>query len=368
MIQVSASLQEQLDNQRKRVDVDHFDITVRELERMTLSGEIVRSPEYQRKFRWNAADESKLIESIFLGFPVPSIFVATNTDGTWELVDGLQRLSTILHFLTESKVVLSELDKQECLRLEGLEKLSRFNGFTFEQLSTPIRLHFQKRSLRVTALSDKSDPEVRFDTFERLNNGGITLTAQEVRACIFRGEFTEYVRDMGEQRKFTRLLKLQKRRKNDGTPEEEVLKFHAYLNDRENFKGKLKNFLNDYAKKANQAFDKAAAEAEFMAAIDVMSEVLNGQPFLRKGYPVTPLTQFEAAMIAVAEILKEGGKVDKPSAGWIEDREFIEASASGSNSKQMLERRINRARYLLSSSHGTPHSNGRSASDVSGDQ
>src|SRR4249919_3103636 len=91
----------QFDKQRRKVDVDNLDVTVRELVRMVNSDEIDRAAEYQRKFRWGEDRESKLIESIILGLPVPTIFVETNKDGTWELVDGLQRVSSLVHFVTE---------------------------------------------------------------------------------------------------------------------------------------------------------------------------------------------------------------------------------------------------------------------------
>src|SRR5690606_37556329 len=96
---MSNEITAQFDAQRKKVDVDNFDVTVRELVRMVEEGEIDRAPEYQRKFRWDEERESKLIESVILGLPVPTIFMATNKDGTWELVDGLQGISSLVHFM-----------------------------------------------------------------------------------------------------------------------------------------------------------------------------------------------------------------------------------------------------------------------------
>lgn len=139
-----SKLQEQLDQERRKVDVDHFDITIRELVRMSNEGELQRAPEYQRKFRWGAIDELRLIESLFLGLPVPSVFVATNPDGRWELVDGLQRVSTLIHYTTIEEEHLEKIAKIEPLRLDSLEKLSSFNGLTFHDLPTPIQFAFQK--------------------------------------------------------------------------------------------------------------------------------------------------------------------------------------------------------------------------------
>src|SRR5438105_2193610 len=110
---MTENIQQQLDAQRRLVDVDNFDVTVRELVRMVAEDELARAPEYQRKFRWEVEDESKLIESLLLGLPVPSLFVATNPNGTWEVVDGLQRLSTLLHFIAEPPVLLKSIDKAD---------------------------------------------------------------------------------------------------------------------------------------------------------------------------------------------------------------------------------------------------------------
>jgi uncharacterized protein with ParB-like and HNH nuclease domain len=90
-------MQQQLEEQRRLVDVDNYTITVRELLTMAEKGELHRAPEYQRKFRWDEEAESRLVESLLLGLPVPNLFFATNTDGSWEVVDGLQRLSTLIH-------------------------------------------------------------------------------------------------------------------------------------------------------------------------------------------------------------------------------------------------------------------------------
>lgn len=118
-----STIQEQLDANRRRVDVDYFDLTLREIVRMGGEGELRTAPEYQRKFRWSPADESRLIESLFLGLPVPSIFVATNPDGTWEVVDGLQRVSTLLHYLYPDGAA-AKIGKDTPLRIDGLATLT----------------------------------------------------------------------------------------------------------------------------------------------------------------------------------------------------------------------------------------------------
>jgi hypothetical protein len=340
-------LQARLDEQRRKVDVDHFDVTVRELVRMASENELDRAPAYQRKFRWSDEDESRLIESVFLGLPVPSLFVAANADGTWEVVDGVQRLSTLIHFVAEPALLLNTIDRAEPLRLTGLESVPDLNGLTYGELPGPLRLAFNKRALRVTALSDKSDLHVRFDLFERLNNGGIALTAQEVRACIYRGSFNDLLRELAADSAFKRLVKLQKRKQDDGTREEVVLKFFAYLYARNQFNGAVTDFLNDYMEEAAKSFNLDAGRDIFHRVITQIQTAVDG-PFVREGYPNTPLNQLEAVMVAIGELIAEGATIVAPATGWLNDKELVRASTGATNTAAMLRDRIARAKALWS--------------------
>jgi len=342
-----ASLKLQLDRERRKVDVDQFDVTLREIVRMCASNELKRAPAYQRKFRWDERDESRLIESFLLGLPIPNIFVATNDNGTWELVDGLQRVSTILHFIAKPSAVLKDIGKGAPLTLGHLTTLTSFNGRTFADLPMPIRLMLYKRSIRVTALSDKSDPNVRFDMFDRLNSGGIALTAQEIRACIYSGDFVEFLRKRAGNPRFLSLLKLPRAKQNDGTKEELVLKFFAYLNNRDRFTSSVKRFLNEYIELAVEQFDYPESEKLFDAVVEKLATLVGGA-VLRQDSKVTPLNQLEALMVACAELIREGKEIATPPDGWLDDEQLRSFSSVGTNSRANLTGRINRAKELLS--------------------
>lgn len=351
MKQISiVSLTEQLDSQRQKVDVDHFDITLRELHRMVSDEELIRAPSYQRRFRWREEDESRLIESLFLGLPVPSIFVATNKDGTWELVDGLQRISTLVHYTTEASnaELLNTIGKHLPLTLGGLKKLPGLNATNFHSIPTTLQFAFWKRSLRVTALSDKSDIDVRFDLFERLNAGGIALSPQEVRDCIYRGEFADFLQRMADLPSFNRLLKLQSKKQADGTKEELVLKFFAYLTNRNEFDGRVTIFLNNFMRKCGEAFDYFNGEKLFIDTVGHLEKILGG-PFKRANVSVSPLVQLEGVMVGLAEIISTGKKPKMVSANeLLEDPELVEFSTGGTNTSSMLNGRIERAKRILS--------------------
>ncbi len=142
-----------------------YDMTVRQLVDMVTGGEIEIAPDYQRRFIWDKERELELVESIYLGIPVPSLYMAANSDGTWEVVDGVQRLSTLTHFCADPKN-LKTIDRPGPLELTSLKKLTNFNGMTFAALSKALQLNFQLRPVRVTTLNDKSDFGVRYDLFE----------------------------------------------------------------------------------------------------------------------------------------------------------------------------------------------------------
>lgn len=341
-------LQEQLDKNRRLVDVEHFDLPVRELVRMTSESELNRAPEYQRRFRWDSEKKSRLIESLFLGLPVPSIYVATNKDGSWELIDGLQRVSTIVQFMAEDPEVLETVGTKEPLRLSHLEKLTKFNGFAYQELPTSLQWTLGKRMIRVVSLSDKSDPEIRYEMFERLNTGGIMLTPQEVRACIFRGDAYNKIKELAKLDSLRKLLKLQKLHAEDGTREEQVLKFFAYLLHRDRYDGDVKLFLNDFMKDMCEYDVSRLKEISriFEKASDSLYKITKG-PFLRQGYGNTPLNQFEACLVAVAEIQMAQRSVKTPKSDWLNDPELLKHSTKGTNTNAALSGRINRAKTLL---------------------
>lgn len=336
----------QLEEARKKIDVDNYNIIVREIVGMTERKELHRAPEYQRKFRWDAETESRLVESVLLGLPIPNVFVATNSDGSWEVVDGLQRISTLLHFTTTDRAILEELGKKSALRLEGLRTLERFNGLTLDELPPSIRMSFMKRGIGVTALSDKSDPSTRYATFERLNRGAVALSPQEIRACIYEGPLNSLIRDLAEYAPFTRLVKLQKKDEANATAEELVLKFFAYLNDRPNFSGAVDDFLSGYMSKRQDDFDVTSGRAEFIRAVDALAEIVPGN-FLRARTNVTPKNELEAVLVAIAEIHRSGGSIKRPDEGWADDERLVEASTGATNTKKKLRERIERATELL---------------------
>ena len=294
----------QLDQHRRKVDFDTYDIHIQQLITMVEDGTIDVSPTYQRKFRWNNTKRSHLVESVFLGIPIPSLFMATNKDGTWDLVDGVQRLSTLVQF-AGTEGIRTKLGLHKPLTLVRLDKLSALNGMTFADLPEGLKLQFRHRPIKVITLSDKSDHVVRFDLFERLNTGGVILTNQEIRGCIYRGEFNAFLERMAKTPAFLKTVKLTRRQQRDGTREECVLRFFAFLYRYQKFVHSVVDFLNAYMQDASKSFEYAANEKLFLDTFENLSEALPNGISRSQTRSRTPLNLFEAVAVGAALALKK---------------------------------------------------------------
>ena len=339
------TIQEQLDQNRRTVSFDNYDITVKQLFDMISEAQIELQPEYQRHFIWDAVRQSQLIESIFLGIPVPNLFMATNTDATWEVIDGLQRLTTIVNFLGSDELIKRNNQKGKKLKLEGLEKVNSMNGYVFEQLPKSVQFTFLTRPVRVTVLNDKSDMSVRYDLFERLNTGGVVLHPQEIRNCVYLGDFKDFLIECSINENFVSSVKMTENSERTGSREELVLKFFAYYEDRNLFVHSVKEFLNDYMKKKTKSFNNKSALREiFTRTFEIIHNKLPNGIVRGNRTNITPLILFEAISIGIADIIIENKEhlitVEKLDA-LLNDDELKKLTTGATNSRTKLNDRIN---------------------------
>lgn len=344
----SQGLEEQMQDQRRKVDFDTFDIVIQQILSMLSSKAIDIAPVYQRQFRWDNVRCSQLIESLFLGIPIPSLFMAANRDGTWELVDGVQRLSAVVKFAGTDEL-RSLLGIAGPLELVGLEKLSNFNGLFFSQLPKSVQLQFELRPVKVVTLSDKSDTIVRFDLFERLNKGGIALTDQEIRDCVYKGRFSDILSNLAKDANFNAVVHLTAKQETDGTREECVLRFFAYLNKYKTFVHSVKDFLNDYMKEASASFDYGEGERIFKTTFKQLAAALpNGirRPH-RRG--TTSLILYEGVAVGAAlAILKKNRITAAGVENWLGSDKLRKLTTGATNSLPAVKGRIEfcRDRFL----------------------
>ena len=340
-------LAQQLGTQRRMVDFDTFDIQLQELLRMLESGQISIAPAYQRQFRWDLERCSQLIESLMLGIPIPNLFMATNEDNTWETVDGVQRLSAIVKF-SGSDELRKTLDLDGALALVGLQKIGKFNGLTFETLPSTIQQHIRTRPLKVVTLNDKSDKVVRLDLFERLNTGGVSLSKQEIRDCVFQGPFAVKLDELAATTDFRAVVKLTNKQMRDGTIEECVLRFFAFLERYKKFGHSVAEFLNDYMDHASRR-SNSTLEQEFRRTFKELRKCFPDgirRPG-RKGN--TPLNLYEGVSVGAALALRKSDDLETGDLQhWLGSDELRTYTTGATNDRRAVSGRIEfcRDRFL----------------------
>jgi hypothetical protein len=336
----------QLEKERRNVSFDTYDMAVRQILDMIGSKDINIAPEYQRKFVWEDTRQSEFVESVFLGIPIPSVFMATNKDSTWEVVDGVQRLSTLVHFCGTDDQRTAILNLGRPLTLRGLEKLTSFSDNSFSALPKSIQLAFMTRPIRVTVLNDKSDMGVRFDLFERLNSGGVKLQDQEIRNCVYRGAFNDVLKKLAEDTYFRQVIKLSQADRTNGTYEELVLRFFAFAENYRNFDHSVREFLNSYMQKTNQSSTLSNLPTIFAQSFKFLAKEL--PKGIIRSQNITPVNLYEAIAVGTALVFLGG---NKPKTGVLQsllrDQKLKDLTTGGTNTRKMVVGRIELVRDRL---------------------
>ena len=175
-------LLEEILKSRQEYITDGYSMSIGEMVSNYKEGEININPNFQRKFRWSLYQRSKLIESILIGVPLPSIFVYQNERGIWEVVDGVQRLSTILEFMGELKDESGA--KMQASVLTKTKMLPSLEGLQWKMLpKEPLQIDFRRTKIEVKIIKRESHPNAKFEVFQRLNNG-THLEGQEFRNAV----------------------------------------------------------------------------------------------------------------------------------------------------------------------------------------
>ena len=250
------------------------------------SKKYILNPEYQRRKRWDNTRKSRLIESFIMNVPVPPIFLYEIDYSIYEVMDGLQRLTTIYDFY-KGKFVL-----------ENLEYWRELNNRSYDNLPEQVRKGIDRRYLssivllQETAKSEAEADHLKQIVFERLNSGGEKLTSQETRNALLNGKFNQlciklakndYFRQMWqlplESESEEKLLESERYRKMEDV--ELVLRFFAYRHI-DHLTSPIDRFLDDYLKQANDYPDKTLKELEnlFNITVELIYQIFQESAFL----------------------------------------------------------------------------------------
>lgn len=216
---------------RNTLQTDKLDMSFGEIMSMYDREEIIINPDFQRLYRWTDYQKTRFIESIIIGIPIPPIFVAEDSNGRWELVDGLQRLSTILSFFGTLKTMP---EKNNWVLSDG-DLIKSLEDYDSNTLPNKILLNIKRSSCRVEIIKWNSKYDLRFELFNRLNTGGSPLTNQEIRNSLFReisSTFNDFLKELASNKNFIDLIRISEKQISELYLEELVLRFMSLYNNK----------------------------------------------------------------------------------------------------------------------------------------
>ena len=325
----------QLKDLQRRVDYDTKDYTVEHIVTKFNRGDFF-VPEYQREFIWPEKNKSSFIESVLLGLPIPFMFLGDCDDGRLEIIDGVQRINTLVHFVENQ------------LTLQGLPKLTELNGFSFFDLSEPQQRRFNNRSLRIVVLENNTPNELRQDIFSRVNRSGKKVNDSEFRRGTYPGKLTRFIEECSKNSLFMSLCPVSEMQEKRHERFELLLRFFAYVNDYESFEHQVAPFLDKYLVANQSIFSVRNYRSEF----DRMCI------FIEKHFPfgfaktanatTTPRVRFEAISVGVALALRKSPDLNINSIEWLDSPDFEELTTSdASNNQGKLKNRVEFVRDQL---------------------
>ena len=324
----------QLKRLQKNIDYDTRDYPIDFICQKFSNGDYF-IPNYQRNKVWSEHSKVRLIESLLLGYPIPLLFLSENDDGRLEIVDGVQRITTLSSF------------REDKLKLKRLDKLTEFDGFTYSTLPLAEQRKFSDRSLRVIVLSDKTDINTRIDLFNRLNTSAEKANDSEIRSGVYsKNKFQILINGLAEEPVFKEVVHLTPKKINRKQDIEMISRFFAYSNNYKNFKHSVKDFVTDYIVRVGSVWNtrtKNNLQKQFFDTFNYAKE--NFYPgFLKNSRGQTPRVRFEAIMCGLNLALKKNKnlKISKEQSKILtNDQQFIALTTTdGSNSPNKVKARI----------------------------
>ena len=285
-------------------------------------------PAFQRGFVWKHGQASRFIESLLLGLPVPGIFLSKEYDTQKLLViDGQQRLKTLQYFY---EGIFQ--DSGEVFALSGVQP--QFDDLTYKTLKDEDRRRLDNSILHATIVQQEKPPEDDssiYYIFERLNTSGTPLSEQEMRTCIYHGEFNDLLKKLNENEVWRSIYGPVDKRMRD---QELILRFFALYFNGSNYKKPMKEFLNRHIAKNRHLQLHSANQLTqvFTNAIELIHAYLDNKPFRPKGHLNAAV--FDSVMVGVAKRLEKGGICDREGfreqyQSLLENEEFSAITTAG---------------------------------------
>jgi len=307
----------------------------------------IETPSFQRSYVWNIKQASRFVESLLLGLPVPGVFFSREkTTEKLLVIDGQQRLLSLLYFY-EGEF----LPQKKIFALEGVQP--EFEGKTYKTLSEEDKRKLNDSIIHATIIKQdvpSEDDSSIFFIFERLNTGGMILAAQEIRNCIYHGQFNELLKELNRNEKWRALYGKTNLRMRD---QEIILRFFALLFGWENYTKPIKAFLNSFMAKNKDLKKHSKDELTkiFSDTVRVIYDFLGQRAFRLKVQPTAAL--IDAVMVGISRRLQKGAITKKTSlesafSTLLKDTEFVNAITTSTSDEENVKRRMRKAIDIFS--------------------
>lgn len=374
------NLQQEIDIRRSEIRTDDYAMSIGELISLYRNKEIDIHPDFQRFFRWTLVQKSRLIESLLLGIPIPPIFVSQRNDGIWDVIDGLQRLSTIFEFLgilkDEDNVSKPPLILQDTKYLPSLKgvvwgddpllreqaSLSQSTSLIEEKpvsttsLDVTQRLLIKRAKIQVNIILEGDDKSSKYELFMRLNTGGSNLSFQELCNCMLLSlnrKAYEWLTSLSDEENFKHCVNLTDRAISERYDMELVLRFLVFRSlDETHLRsmGDLNEFLTKKALEmaTSTTFNWEKEGEYFKRTFDLLHSTVQGNAFRR--YDTIKGRFVGGFLVSVFETIAFGigynlDSIDKQAID-VEEKikllwqraEFTEATRSGRSASSRISR------------------------------
>lgn len=355
------TLREIIDKKAVLAKTKRLDLSFNELLDMYQAGELEIQPAFQRIFVWSIEKQSQFIESLLLELPVPPIYVVEGEEGRYVLVDGLQRLSTYLHFRGELDNSFRGISRGTGFTLEYCDIAPELNGKAWNDLDTALQIRLKRAFVSVQVIRKESDPGLKFHMFKRLNDGGTPVSRQQVRNCVIRmlengPKVMDFVVEMSEIPSYVEccVSALTEQQKNGQFDHELVLRFFALKNAIDSFSHDVGPFIDRYAESiagvqtGSNVFDFAAEKEIFQKTFDVLAASTGEFSFTFPNKAGTDLTKgfsvyhFEGVTLGLQPFLNQLNPSNSQQMAWLRDTlrsvrlsdEFRNVSQGGGRNSQ----------------------------------
>lgn len=262
-------------------------------------------PKYQRGLVWNNSNQSLFIESMIIGLPTSTLFVAQTDDGRIEIIDGGQRVMTLEEYVNGD------------LRLRGLEDIPELNGTRFHDLTRSQQLKFLNRAIGFIMLSQETSFELRLEIFRRMNVGGTAKSLHDMRVALMSGPFMDFVRELSEYPVFNTAVRVSHFMAMRGEREELIIRFFALSDFLDRYRSNMSSFINRYIQENRDSFDATRLRFEFERTSIFVEKYLRDIFYSKKIRPNRVI--FDSIFVGVNLALRERPNLVPKSTSWLFD-------------------------------------------------